>query len=103
MERTEHRYFEMALYGRDVRLGHKPEGAMVEDDPPWAGVLAIARIGPASAAQPVILMAPGYQGPLLPAAVTQMEVRQLVPGGIETTPATVADAWAGIRWASMDR
>jgi hypothetical protein len=95
--------FEMALYGRDVRLGREPDGAMVEDDPPWAGVLAIPTMSPASAEQPVILMAPRYLGPPLPAAMTQLEVRRLVPGGIETAPATVPDAWAGIRWASMAR
>lgn len=95
--------FEMALFGRDVRLGRAPDGAMVEDNPPWAGVLAIARTSPASADQPVIFLAPRYQGSPLPAAIADLELRRLVPGGIESTPADVEDAWAGMRWASMAR
>jgi hypothetical protein len=95
--------FERALFGTDVRLGRTPDGAMVENHPPWAGVLVIPRISPASADQPVILLAPGYRGPALPHALTELEVRRLVPGGVEILPSSVGDAWAGMRWASLRR
>lgn len=87
--------FQNALFGRD--LG-EPDGAMVESNPPWAGVLAFPTVSPAGAPDPVLFVAPAYEGPLS-AAVSRLEVRRLVRGGVKVQPADDTDVLAGIRWA----
>lgn len=92
--------FEMALFGRDVRIGHKSDGAMAVDrNPPWAGVLAFPAISPASVADPVLFLAPAYTGPL-PAAVDRLEVRRIEPTGFVSQEARDADVMVGMRWAA---
>lgn len=93
--------FERGLLGRDLRLGRDPDGAMVEPDPPWAGVLALPRISPVGADPPVLFMAPGYSGVPLPMAFAGIEERRLGDDGVAVRPAREGDVWAGIRWASM--
>lgn len=91
--------FEMGLFGRDIRRGRRPDGAMAVDrNPPWAGVLAFPQVSPAGAADPVLFVAPGYSGPL-PAAVDRLEVRRLAPGGLAVQEAQDRDVLAGMRWA----
>jgi hypothetical protein len=69
--------FEMALFGRNVPIGGKPDGAMaVENDPPWAGVLAFPAVSPLGVTDPVLFIAPAYSGPL-PEAASHLEVRRL--------------------------
>lgn len=92
--------FEMALFGRDVRIGRNPDGAMaVESNPPWAGVLAFPAVSPASAPDPVLFVAPAYTGPL-PAAVDRLEVRRLERNGLAIQEARDTDVMAGMRWAA---
>jgi hypothetical protein len=91
--------FEMALFGRDLRIGRRPDGAMVEDDPPWSGVLAFPAVSPAGVPDPVLFVAPGFAGPL-PAAVERLEVRRLTAIGLDIREARDSDVMAGMRWAS---
>jgi hypothetical protein len=92
--------FEMALFGRDVRIGRQPDGAMAVDSrPPWAGVLAFPAVSPASVADPVLFLAPAYTGPL-PAAVDRLEVRGLGPNGLAIQEARDTDVMVGMRWAA---
>ena len=91
--------FENALFGRDVRLGRRPEGVMAVDrDPPWAGVLAFPHVSPARVTDPVLFLAPGYDG-VLPAAVDRLEVRRLDPGGVAVQQARDTDVMREMRWA----
>lgn len=92
--------FEMALFGRDVRIGRKPDGAMAVDrNPPWAGVLAFPTVSPASVADPVLFVAPAYTGPL-PASVDRLEVRRLELTGFVSQDARDTDVMVGMRWAA---
>ncbi len=91
--------FEMALFGRDVRLGRKPDGAMVESNPPWAGVLAFPTVSPAGVADPVLFVAPAYTDPL-PRAVDRLQVRRLGTNGLAIQEARDVDVMAGTRWAA---
>lgn len=91
--------FEMALFGRDVGLGRKPDGAMAVDrDPPWAGLLAFPTVSPAGAPDPVLFVAPAYADPM-PEAVERLEVRRLGPAGLVIQEPRDKDVMAGIRWA----
>ena len=91
--------FEMALFGRDVRPGREPDGAMAIDrDPPWAGVLAFPAVGVARVLDPVLLVAPAYTGPL-PSAVERLEVRRLTGEGLSRQAARDRDVMAGMRFA----
>jgi hypothetical protein len=91
--------FANALFGRDVNGGVEPTGVMIEDDPPWAGVLAFPSLSPAGAGQPVLFVAPRYAGPRLPAALKRLEVHRLVGNSVAVEPARDQDAWHGMRWA----
>jgi len=90
--------FEMALFGRDVRRGREPDGAMVEPRPPWSGVLAFPTVSPAGTPDPVLFVAPGYAG-AFPSAVARLEVRRLGDGGLVVDAARDADVMSGVRWA----
>jgi hypothetical protein len=92
--------FEMALYGRDLRIGRNPDGAMaVDSNPSWAGVLAFPAVSPASVIDPVLFVAPAYTGPL-PASVDRLEVRRLEPTGFVSHEARDTDVMVGMRWAA---
>ena len=91
--------FEIALFGRNVRVGSKPDGVMaVDPNPPWAGVLAFPSVSPAGAADPVLFIAPAYKGRLR-GAVMRLEVRRLGDTLLEITPALDTDVMAAARWA----
>jgi hypothetical protein len=92
--------FEMALFGRDVGAGREPDGVMaIEKDPPWAGVLAFPAVSPASVADPVVFVAPGYKGPL-PTPIDRLEVRRLEPTGLVVLKAQDRDVMADMRFAA---
>jgi hypothetical protein len=92
--------FEMALYGRDLRIGRNPDGAMaVDSNPSWAGVLAFPAVSPASVIDPVLFVAPAYTGPL-PASVDRLDVRRLEPTGFVSHEARDTDVMVGMRWAA---
>ncbi len=91
--------FQMALFGRDVGTGRKPDGAMVESNPPWAGVLAFPTVSPAGVADPVLFVAPAYTDPL-PRAVDRLQVRRLGTNGLAIQEARDVDVMAGTRWAA---
>jgi hypothetical protein len=93
--------FEVSLFGRDVRHGRKPDGAMATDrNPPWAGVLAFPMVSPAGAADPVLFLAPSYSGPSLPVALGRLEVRRLTSNGVSVTGARDHNVLDGVRWAA---
>jgi hypothetical protein len=90
----------MALYGRDLRIGRNPDGAIaVDSNPSWAGVLAFPAVSPASVIDPVLFVAPAYTGPL-PASVDRLEVRRLGPTGFVSQDARDTDVMVGMRWAA---
>jgi hypothetical protein len=87
--------FEQALLGG----GFVPDGVMAnERKPPWAGVLAFPSISPASAADPVLFVAPGYGGPF-PLTIERLEVRRIISGEVVVQPAHDVNVMAGVRWA----
>jgi hypothetical protein len=91
--------FEMALFGRDVRIGRRPEGVMATDrHPPWAGVLAFPEAGVAVGRDPVLFVSPAYDGEF-PAAILRLEVRRLVYGRLEAQSATDRDVLSGLNFA----
>lgn len=95
--------FEHGLFGRDIGRGRAPDGGMANDnDPPWSGVLAFPRVGPAGADDPVLFVSPRYEGPL-PDAVARLEVRRLAERRVAIQAARDTDVMARMRWASMDR
>jgi hypothetical protein len=94
--------FTNALFGRDVERGAAASGVSVEPNPPWAAVLAFPSVSAASAADPVLFMAPRYKGPPLPAAFQRLEVRRLAGSGVEVQPTQETDVWIGMRWAQAE-
>ena len=94
--------FANALFGRDVRPSAVPTGVMVEEDPPWAGVLAFPSVSPAGAAEPVLFVAPRYAGPPLPVAIERLEVHRLENGAVGVQEAADTDVWDGMRWAALE-
>ena len=70
----------------------------VDDNPPWAGVLAFPQISPAAATDPVLFVTPGYSGGF-PAAIERLEMRSLRDGQVVVEPARDTDVMAGMRWA----
>jgi len=92
--------FENALFGRDIWLGHRPEGVLATDaNPPWSGVLAFLRVSSAGADDPVLFLSPHYNGPL-PDAMARLEVRRLESGGVNVQPARDVNVMVGMRWAA---
>lgn len=91
--------FEMALFGRGVRIGRPPEGVMATDRrPPWAGVLAFPEAGVAVGRDPVLFVSPAYDG-AFPADVLRLEVRRLVDGRLEVQPSTDREVLSGMNFA----
>lgn len=91
--------FEMALFGRDVRIGRRPDGVMATDRrPPWAGVLGFPEAGVAVGHDPVLFVSPAYDGEL-PVAILRLEARRLVDGRLEVQSGTGRDVLAGLNFA----
>ena len=94
--------FQNALFGLDASLGRPADGVMARDpDPPWAGVLAFPRVSPAAVADPVLFVAPRYDGGF-PETLNRLEVRRLADGGVAVQEARDRDVMASMRWAALD-
>lgn len=91
------------LEGRELESWFEADGALARrsESPTYAGVLAMASLTPFGCAGPVLYIHPETEA--LPAALTAIERRVLVPGeGVRIIPAENPDLLNGLPWAEMD-
>ena len=71
-----------------------------DPDPPWAAVLVFTRLSVAGADDPILLKAPHYAGPALPAALTRLRTIELAGRSLIDRPAVDVGVFAEMSFAS---
>ena len=80
-------------------MASRVQWATFLDGMPRGGRPAFPTVSPEGAPDPVLFVAPSYQG-ALPEVIERIEVRRLTPNGIAVQLPQDRNVMAGMRWAT---